>query len=312
MIDKYFSRRTISLGFDIQTTLLLKVVCCFVIALHHFSLYQIYTLRTINGNNLFSKLGYIAVGLFFFLSAYGNSVTFKKEIGVFSSLLKKFKSILVPYCLAHLTFFILFWLFVPDYDCKKHIVDTVVFNGPFWFLKVLFLFIVITEIANRYITQKKWQVLFLLFALSIYYYFNLSTEGYLRLSTYAYLCGFLFARYKTISFPIFIIGTISLVLTTIVGYIYYKEIGQVCLCCFTSCFFTLTVNHFPLRKSIPKGTNNFSYFVYLSHMYFVPYFLKYGFISITIFLSVVSIASIVLLFMYTYLKKVELKICTLC
>lgn len=304
MTDNNHSLRTISLSFDIQTTLLLKTVCCFVIALHHYSLNHIYTLRTISDNNLFSKLGYIAVGLFFFLSAYGNTVTFKKDINLIYSIGKKLKNIFIPYFFAHFSFLVILCLFVSDYDYNKHIIDTFMFNGPFWFLKVLVLFIVVTEYVNRYITKSFWQIFAIGLALTIYYYFNLSYEGYLRLSTYAYLCGFLFAKFRTVSLPVFILAAISLIISTIIGYIYIKELGQVSLCCLTSCIAAIVVNHIPVRAYIPKSANNFSFFVYLSHMYFVPFFVKYDVMSVTTFLAVASIASIVLLFIYKRLYMI--------
>lgn len=299
-----FLNKRISLSFDLQTTLLLKTICCFVIALHHYSLNQIYVLRTISDGNIFSKLGFIAVGLFFFLSAYGNTVSFKKDISFIISLRKKLINIFLPYIFAHLFFLILFCIFIPGYDYNKHILDVFLFNGPFWFLKVLLLFLIITEIANRNIDSKWGQVLFLGIALSAYYYFNLSNEGYLRLSTYAYLFGFLFANIKNISVVHFISIVVVLFAITFMGYLYCKELGQVCICSLNCCLVSLVMRNFPLRKYIPKIANHFSYFVYLSHMYFIIYFTRYDLLSILGFLMVVSVSSVILSFLYVFLLKI--------
>lgn len=254
-------------GFDRQTTAVIRGVAMIGIVLHHIG----------NGLGLASPImfsvGYLATGVFFFISGYGNTLSIDKCTKVnITWLTKKLSKILLPFFI----FFVLFYITAFDRpDVKSALKELIRLNTPTggqcWFIKIILFCFIIHFISALLFKSKKWRctVLFILTVIYILaaYYFKLSNEWFNSVLCYPLgaMCTYTFANKTIKKKELLIWGALFLVSFYLVNHFYQLAfcLGILCALLFSLfCFVYGKEYHSesPLLEWI--GNNSFEFFLF--------------------------------------------------
>lgn len=199
---------------SISTVQILKVICAIVIVIHHTSYYLPNSIFT----HIFRPIGYLPVGVFFFISGYGLLYSlFNNPDYLLTFFTKRIRSILIP-ALTGLTLYFI--------STKTTFSFNLFFHGAlpyshYWYVVVIFLLYLLFYFIFRFINKKSKGVMIISSLLIIY----VGIAGILKIDSYwyntifAFPCGMLFSLYenyrggeilqKKLIFPILLLFLIS-------------------------------------------------------------------------------------------------------
>lgn len=190
---------------SIANTTSIRGVAILAVILHHFSQYYDVSIYV---HDILDHFGYLAVGVFLFLSGYGNAVSFKKKtMGIKDTIIwgmKRILSIVVSFVIIYLISFWAIKLFVPAIEYSFRIKDMITLTLPTWtnwYLKVqIGLYMLFTVLALLF--QKDEIRLILLFILVAFYILFARYMGLANFWWNSILCypmGILAEKFKNIT-----------------------------------------------------------------------------------------------------------------
>ena len=126
--------------FSRESTATLRGIAMIWIIVHH-----IQGRSAFGGSPLLTPIGYLATGLFFFISGYGNTLSIDKQSPVkFKWLFKKLKIIYIPFFIIYLLCYLDILLLDPSAvpSLKNTVIELFAVslpNNPIWFTKIILL-----------------------------------------------------------------------------------------------------------------------------------------------------------------------------
>ena len=119
------------------------------------------------------QVGYIATGLFFFISGYGNTISLNKNGSSIKWIWNKFLKIYIPFFVVYWFCFICLYAIYPlelptEIETIKDMVTISLPNQASWFPKIILLCFAVHWLANKLFLNKKIQTLVVFCCIVIY------------------------------------------------------------------------------------------------------------------------------------------------
>ncbi|WP_026506072.1 acyltransferase family protein [Butyrivibrio sp. NC3005] len=274
--------------FSLETSLDLRGIAACVVMIHHFAL------RTKTPDKMFYYwfVGYIAVGVFFFLSGYASFFQLERKEEKFwdNYFPKRFFRLLLPFVITNSVYAIFYCHSISEYFEAMFTLRQIKGNpsewSVVWFLAVILLFTVLFWISFRFVGANKkigvgiffvGTVIFILvnryLLHSISYWFN---------SSLAYVTGIAYCmykdkisdfvnRFKKVLIPILTILVLGIFFATTKGYQFWwiqVTCCELCLCLFVTLEYSVQI-----RSEIFKKIGTASWEIFLIHpLVYVVYF----------------------------------------
>lgn len=304
-------------GFNKDTTAAIRGLAMLVIVLHHIH-------NNLGFNSpILSQMGYLATGLFFFVSGYGNMLSLNKSNNTkFSWIIQKVVKIYTPFLVGYWVLWLVLNFAYPQ-QCPSvmdTLIDHITVSLPItttWFPKIILLCFAIHWIAKKLFNNTIPQNAFILVCILIYIVLMWTTDHYAYWfnSVICYPLGCILAKPKVFDKIICklkdkkIFSFIASMLLFVVTYILCRKITI--LQFFAPIFFSLVCYFFSYIFNSKNalfawiGTNSFEFYIFHT----VSYHSLARFISIDkyIYTVLVFVATFILVCIYLLINK---KICT--
>jgi peptidoglycan/LPS O-acetylase OafA/YrhL len=189
--------------FTITTSNALKAFSCILIVIHHYCLFT--GLHSVLGNFFASVCGYIAVGVFFFLSGYGLMESDqKRHYTAIDYIKKRLSKVYIPFIVINIIYVIMALTMnigiavKGTVDIFAYIIGIKLVDDVTWFILVLLLFYIfflfVTFVKKRY--NKMILILTLTFIYAVLGFTVLQIPFYAIVSTPAFPLGVIASIYK--------------------------------------------------------------------------------------------------------------------
>ncbi len=296
-------------GFNKGTTASLRGIAMLLIIIHHMHS------RLSGTSPVLKDGGYLAVGLYFFISGYGNSLSLSKRSKInFKWLIDKLIKLYIPFLVAYCFYFIALLIWKSDLlpTVKELIFDLVTISLPnkdTWFAKIILLCFLIHWIAKKISNDSIKQNIIIVIAILIYVCIarklGVKTQWYTAVACYPLGCIFaqptvfsiiidFFSKRKIFSFVLFLITTVFAVALSHKIWI----ITMVCPILFSlACYYFTFI--FKTKTKFLSWIGNNSFEFYIFHYVFLEVF--YDLIEINIYLYSCGIIICVVCMVYLYL-----------
>jgi membrane-bound acyltransferase YfiQ involved in biofilm formation len=260
-----------------DNTNLLRGFCVLLILIHHFSqqLFDVSYLRP------FKYIGVFAVALFFFLSAYGMTVSVSNNPNYLRHFLfKRFSKIYVPYLIINsITVIIMTAFYNASYtfpDIVLLISGVKLVDASLWFVHRILIYYIVFYLAFRFFSKKTASVLIFIFTI-IYCVicFKLGRGVWEFRTAFAFPLGIFFCLYRNrifrfVSENYVRVTALCLLCFISTTYLYYADILPLATSALAAAFFICQTLLFLMKiriSSVPFSLlGNISYEVYLIHM----------------------------------------------
>ena len=174
-------------------TIILKGIMAICIVLHHLIVHynsSFYFLKP------FKYIGFICVGLFFFISGYGLTVSMYTKKDYFKKFENRLNKVIIPFIIAIIiyTLYNIILFYNTGYKCDQNIFFIV---QNCWYVYEIIMLYILFFILYKNVNFKKATIILsiiLLFTLIIMYRNNISNTWYK--STSAFIAGIIIAKYK--------------------------------------------------------------------------------------------------------------------
>lgn len=300
-------------GFGRDTTATLRGLAMIGIVLHHIHNSLGYA------SPILSSIGYLATGLFFFISGYGNMLSINKRNEVkFEWIYKKILKIYIPFFVAYWVYYLCLTLMYADLrpsgrDTIIDIVSVSLPNQVSWFPKIILLCFMVHWIAKKLFNNVLLQNGFILSALLIYIAIMLKIgyDDYWYNSVLCYPVGCIFAKpivfdkllgylkdKKILSFIFFwlLFGVALLIPRKILGIRFWCPV-----------FFSLGCYYFSyifkVKTTLLSWVGNNSFEFYLFHIVSLQVLANLIDINKYIYALLVLVVSFALVYAYLFVKK---------
>lgn len=262
-----------------DTTKYLKGFSIVIIAIHHFSLHN-----NIRGIMFpFTKVGYLGVSIFLFLSGYGIAKSYEK-IGLNRFWIKRLSRVYIPFVIINFITLILYNIVLKkNYsyrDVLEYIIGIRLIDPILWYVKAILFLYLCFYILIKY--MKKNNAIKVLLCISIFYpivcyFINLGSEWYT--ASFSFFIGIVMVFYKSridrIILPrykYYLILASCLFIIFSSGNIFFNKVYslKVVFCYFSSILFTclvlLIIYKIKLSNKPVLFIGVISYEIYLIHM----------------------------------------------
>lgn len=261
-----------------SNTGVLRGVCVILILVHHFSqqLFDASYLRP------FKYIGVFAVALFFFLSAYGMTVSLSKNPDYLKRfLLKRFKSIYIPYLIINTVTVIIMSLY---YRASYTVTEIVLFtlgikliDASLWFVHRILIYYVVFYLTFKFLSKNKALIAISLFTAAYCVVCYRLGRGIWEFRTaFSFPLGVLFGLYHGRIFRILSehyvkVTALCAVCFIAAGYVYYHmDVFPLVSGALAALFLILLVVLMLMKVTISSKPFSFlgsiSYEIYLIHM----------------------------------------------
>ena len=310
--------------FSRDSTATLRGVAMIWIIVHH-----IQGRSAFGGSPLLTPIGYLATGLFFFISGYGNTLSIEKKYSAPNSiklnwLLEKLKKIYIPFFIVYFISYLYVLISSPSElpSVKNTIIEIFTVslpNNPVWFTKIILLCFLLNWIFKKIFAKSAPYTVFITVGIALFAYvicmIILKADGYWSNSVLCYPLGIIAAinkdsilktintKGKKYMFLVFSSVTFIIVFlcTTFLGYMQIPAALLFSVMClsYTAIFNSKT------RFLAFIGNNSFEFF--LVHLACLNNF--YGLISVNKYLYVFTViaVSIAAVFIYVRIRKLLFK-----
>lgn len=300
-------------GFDRDTTATLRGVAMIGIVIHHIHN------RFGYASPVLSSIGFLATGLFFFISGYGNMLSINKRNEVkFDWLYKKVLKIYIPFFVAYWVYYLCLTLMYGDLrpSGRNTIIDIVSVSLPnevSWFPKIILLCFAVHWISKKLFHNVLFQNGFILSAVLIYItiMWKLGYGDYWYNSVFCYSVGCIYAKpivfdkllgrlkdKKVFSFLCcgFLFGTVILISRNILA------LRFLCPVFFSlGCYYFSYI--FKAKTKILSWVGNNSFEFYLFHIVSLQVFANLIDINKYIYAVLVFALSFALVYAYLFVKR---------
>ena len=262
-------------------TLLIRVLCCLLVGLHHFSRIQVEQ----NGSHnpiyilLASQGGNVGVGMFFFLSGYGLMETSKKYHLTFKEIInKRFWRLIWPILVINIAYFCICGMIGADIETSHEkwlmrVIDFADTDAVLWFMNVLFvcytIFYVsesISSLRTRILVRYGLGLCFIIYMMATRYdlhwhYTNIPM----------FFLGVLYSQYRQrisrkLKLKILIpILTIIIILTAAGWFMFHMMWARFGVCLITLGMFLWVIGRCQIETKINSPIYDSSYEYYLIH-----------------------------------------------
>lgn len=311
-----------SFKLDKEISVMLKFICCIIIALHHYAQYAIISGKSSNIFTFFlsSQCGYIAVSTFFFLSGYGLNISFNKNRLSFRDYIcKRLAKVYLPAVIVTILWLIILDLLgiksisLPQGNvCYPALLIGIIkafcfcfYDSILWFVKVIVaLYVVFFFYKQLELKQIKNEIIILLLLTVLTIWLVRTTIGaFAAVSVPAFFLGILISDNSNIidiKLPWFLCLILLILSLAFVGELNVFIHGLMSI--ITLLFLIYIFSYFKVENVCsPKIFANLSYDIYLIHNK-VKNLIVYYTDSLS-FLSFVFCTAIVV-FGYFYIKKI--------
>lgn len=298
-------------GFGKETTASLRGVAIIWIMIHH-----IHT--RLEGSSPILTPAYLAVGLFFFISGYGNmlSINRRSEVSL-KWMLDKIIKLYIPFFVAYWIHYILLRTFYADLvpPVKKVAVDIITASLPYrdcWFLKIILMCFLIHWVARKLFSDTLKQNVFIFVLIMVYIFIMWKLRVYHKwyTSVACYPLGCIVAQprifkkvldflreKKVFSFIAF--GTLFIASMILVKYKWIITLS--CPIWFSlACYYFSLIFKVETKLLSWMGNNSFEFYIF--HYIFVQIFDRLADISRYGYAFAVIISTLALVFVYLFVK----------
>lgn len=189
-VKSIHKRETISPRISVETSTCLKGISAVLVAMHHVQQQNVLAKYYL----VFGYIGFILVGLFFFLSGYGLAYGFRNKQGYMKSFLKKhLLSIYMPYWIMLLLNTAVRYASGKEFDTRRFVLAILGFSEH-WFVTGILLFYLFFYIAFRFV-RPEWGKQLLLLVLILSYMIACTRLGLMSSYTASSLCFMLGVEY---------------------------------------------------------------------------------------------------------------------
>ncbi|MGN0500625.1 MAG: acyltransferase family protein [Ruminococcus sp.] len=268
---------------------------------------------------ILSQMGYLATGLFFFISGYGNmfSINKSKKIGI-KWIINKFLKIYVPFSIVYFFYYITDAILYPSEmpTVTETVQDIFTVSLPgleSWFPKIILLCFLLQWLAKKLFSNYKIQCTVIFLALCCYVFCMIKWKlggGWWYNSVLCYPLGIFFALIKDNLLRIinskhksicFFIVTVLMFSFAFVGVRYLNNLRILCSLCFSIMCFSFTLL-FRTKTKILAWVGNNSFEFYLVHLLFLKVFFILIPINNYLYSILVIAGTLLFVFIYLYVK----------
>lgn len=301
--------------FDRDTTATIRGVAVLGIILHHIHN------RLLFGSPILLSVGYLATGMFFFVSGYGNTLSLGKSQTVdLKWIIRKFSKIYIPYFVVYWVYYIFDVLLYPSEvpsftETVKDIFTISLPNMVTWFPKIILLCFLLHWVVKKLLRNAKLQFVAISVVLcgAVLVMWKLDFGGYWYNSVLCYPFGVIVAiekerlmkiidgklrRVLFFAFSVILFGALF-VTSRYTGNLPYIQIP--CAAVFSlMCFAFTTLFRTETKFMSWVGNNSFEF--YLIHLVCCQIFCNLIPVNQYIYALCVVVASVLSVFVYVYIK----------
>lgn len=300
----FFTKSRPATGFDRVSTGTLRGIAMLLIILHHIHI------RINDGSLMLESAGYLATGLFFFISGYGNQLSLTKKEESFRWLINKFIKIYRTYLVG----FVLYWFILKllykeialtAFSTVKHLLIMSMPNQVTWFPKMILLSFAIHWVLNKYFRKHTasffWIIDIIILGMMVYG----KVRSFWWFSFLCYPTGVLFAEKKDMFrdkplLKFFVFGLVCTI-TALTGV--YREPARIIAAMTLSicCYYLTEIYHFESKQLEYVGNNSFEFYIF--HVLCLQTFAMLIGVNALLYGTSVILGSIALVHIYLKIKN---------